>query len=66
MVSTLLFWLCTNAAMTDCQVYGVSQWQGPSASQECEAERIRATAEVHRKAPKLAFRFECETEPTGE
>lgn len=66
MVSTLIFWLCASAAMDDCQVYGVSQWDGPAAAADCEAERIRAADEVHRKAPKLAFRFECETTPTGE
>ena len=60
MIVTLFVWLCAGAAMDDCQVSAIGQWEGPKAAQQCEAAH-----QIYRdtmRAPTPFNRLFCEAE----
>ena len=47
-IITLITWICTSAAMDDCQVYGQGMWEGRTeAVNFCIAQRPVELARLH-------------------
>lgn len=59
MIVTLVVYLCTTAAHTDCEVYAHSQYTGANASMRCET--VRSILLNGRVEPKLTV-LSCETD----
>lgn len=61
MITVLLAFICTSAAMDNCTVWQEAKWIGPAAPVYCTAERDVAEASV---LPNQFIRYECETVET--
>jgi len=61
MTAALVLWLCTSAAMDDCQVYVMDSWHGEDARRECR-EALGASAPEMRKVKSAHVRLTCEVE----
>lgn len=66
MISFLLAYICTTAAMDDCQVWAPASWEGPNAATECQAAKAPALALLRLEYRNLYARVECESRPAGE
>jgi hypothetical protein len=58
MITVLLAFICTSAAMDNCTVWQEGKWIGPAAPVYCTAERDLAEAST---PPGLFVRYECES-----
>lgn len=58
MIAWLVVYVCTSAALDNCQVIVPASWQGDSAALECQAGASMARA----MAANEHTRFICETE----
>ena len=58
MITVLLAFICTSAAMDNCTVWQEGKWIGPAAPVYCTAERDVAERRV---LPGRFVRYECES-----
>ena len=58
MITILLAFVCTSAAMDNCSVWQEGKWIGPAAPVYCTAERDLAE---RRLLPGQFIRYECES-----
>lgn len=66
MLSFLIAYLCTTAAMDDCQVWAPHSWIGPNAASECQAEQAHELARLRLEYPNFYARVKCESGAAGE
>ncbi len=61
MITTaLLVYVCTTAAMDDCEVYAPAMWDGPAAIAECQEQAAELRAQVGDRDRFPFVRFVCE------
>lgn len=65
MIASLVLYLCTTAAMDDCQAMAPASWEDPDAPIECGIAARRLPAQL-RAEGFHHFRVECEVTPPGE
>ncbi len=66
MISYLLAYVCTTAAMDDCQVWAPASWEGPNAATQCQAAKAPELARLRLEYRNFYARVECESQSTGE